>query len=435
MAAHLITNVNLVRPGKGIQLGNVLVVDGRILAISDSQCSSLPDPRSAVPSPVAEENLGTIGDVNFSLDPERGFERIDGGGALLTPGLIDVHTHGIAMHMYESGADGVAGAAKALGRFGVTTVVPTVVPRPGNSGLQKLAEISDAIPVVRGVNVPGLHLEGPFLAIGGAACATVPGDLGLLEELLAPCSHRVSVMSVSPETPNILPVIVRLRERGVRVFITHTRATVEQTLAALDAGATHATHFYDVFPVPTETDPGVRPAGAVETMLADRRATVDFIADGVHVHPMAIRAAVAAKGWQGVALITDSNIGAGLAPGLYETPWGYRVRVRDGDGARHAEKGFLAGSALTMNRGVTNLLSWLDLPRDQVWGMATLGPARLLGLEEKGRIDVGSDADLVLWGSDMSPTRVWVGGEIVYEEGLSSTTSLSVAPHQEEGAR
>ena len=134
---------------------------------------------------------------------------------------------------------------------------------------------------------------------------------------------------------------------------------VEQTEAAIEAGARHATHFYDVFPVPEETDAGVRPVGAVEAILADSRVSVDFICDGVHVHPAAIRAAVAAKGWEKVMLITDSNIGAGLPPGEHDTPWGYRVRVAPGDAARHATKGFLAGSALTMDVGMKNLLRWL----------------------------------------------------------------------------
>src|SRR5262249_45336740 len=149
----------------------------------------------------------------------------------------------------------------------------------------------------------------------------------LLKDMLAACQDRVAIMSISPDQKNVLPVIVHLKERGIVPFITHTRASVEQTQAAIEAGARHATHFYDVFPVPEEKDPGVRPVGAVEAILADRRVSVDFISDGVHVHPTAIRAAVAAKGWAGVILITDSNIGAGLPSGQYDTPWGYPVHV------------------------------------------------------------------------------------------------------------
>jgi N-acetylglucosamine-6-phosphate deacetylase len=254
------------------------------------------------------------------------------------------------------------------------------------------------------------------MAVGGAACPTLPGDLALLEKILAACAGRLAVMSVSPDTPNILPVIRRLRAENVTVFLTHTRAKVEETEAALDAGAVHATHFYDVFYAPAETEPGARPVGAVEAILADPRASVDFIADGVHVHPTAIRAAVAAKTWAGVILITDSNVGAGLPPGVYDTPWGYRVKVSPGDAARHETKNFLAGSALTMDRGMANLLQWLKLPPAQVWAMGTLNPARLLGLGRKGRLEVGADADLVLWEENLTAARTWVAGHSVYEK-------------------
>lgn len=225
-------------------------------------------------------------------------------------------------------------------------------------------------------------------------------------------------MSLSPDAPGIVPVIRRLTEQGVRVFLTHTRAGVEDTEKAIAAGATHATHFYNVFYPPAETEPGVRPVGAVETILADPRVSVDFIADGVHVHPMAIRAAVAAKGWQGVLLITDSNIGAGLPPGVYPTSWGFSVRVSPSTAARHAIENTLAGSALTMDRGVANLLQWLSLPPEQVWAMATLNPARLLGLAGKGRMQVGADADLVLWDADLTARRTWVNGNTVYEKNV-----------------
>ena len=324
------------------------------------------------------------------------------------------------MHsLYESGPEGLRAAARELGRFGVTTVLPTIVPQIRDGWLENIAAIAAAISSVREVSIPGLHLEGPFMAVGGAACPTLPGDLGLLDRILAACDGRLAAMSVSPDAPNILPVIRRLREKGVPVFLTHTRANVAETEAALDAGATHATHFYDVFYAPAETDPGVRPVGAVEAILADPRASVDFIADGVHVHPTAIRAAVAAKTWAGVVLITDSNIGAGLPPGVYDTPWGYPIRVAPDTAARHATKGFLCGSSLTMDRGMENLLRWLALPPAQVWAMGTLNPARVIGLAHKGRLAPGADADLVLWDNDLRPSKTWAGGQLTYEKAPS----------------
>lgn len=387
MSSLLLQNVRLVRPGTDIVAGDVLVHQGGIAALGAVPAASVP-PHTP---------------------------RLDGGGRLLTPGLIDVHTHGVRHSLYESGPEGLQAAARELGRFGVTTVLPTIVPQIRDGWLERLGAIAAAIPSVREVHIPGLHIEGPFMAVGGAACPTLPGDLGLLEEILAACAGRVAVMSLSPDAPNIVPVIRRLREHGIVVFLTHTRANVADTEAALDAGAVHATHFYDVFYAPAETEPGARPVGAVEAILADPRASVDFIADGVHVHPTAIRAAVAAKSWRGVILITDSNIGAGLPAGVYDTPWGYPVKVSPTDAARHATKNFLAGSALTMDRGMENLLRWLKLPPEQTWAMGTLNPANLLGLARKGRLEPGADADLVLWDDDLRPARTWLGGHCTYE--------------------
>ena len=375
MTATRIANVRLVLPGEKIATGSLQLAAGKIAAVE--------------------------------------FHPVAGQPPLLTPGLIDVHTHGIERHIYEASPAALQAAAGALARYGTTSVLPTLYAALTRARLPELDQLAGALEKTA---LPGFHLEGPFLALAGAGAQTGPGDLGLLAELLAACRHRVRAMSISPETPNIVPVIHRLREAGIAVFMTHTRASVEQTAAAIAAGAQHATHFYDVFPVPPETEPGVRPVGAVETILADRRASVDFIADGVHVHPMAIKAALAAKGWAGLVLISDSNIGAGLPPGIHDTPWGYQVRVAAGAAARHATEGFLAGSALTMNAGIRNLLCWLDLPAEQVWAMGTLNPARLAGLPGKGRLAVGADADLVLWDENLEPLKTWMGGECVYEK-------------------
>ena len=370
-----IENVRLVLPGEKIATGSLRIAAGKIAAVE--------------------------------------FHPVTGKAPLLTPGLIDLHTHGIERHIYEASPAALGAAAKSLARYGTTTTLPTLYAALTRTKLSELDTLAGAL---EKTSLPGFHLEGPFLALAGAGAHTLPGDLGLLDEFLAACRQRVRAMSISPETLGILPVIERLRAAGIAVFMTHTRATAEQTEAAIAAGAQHATHFYDVFPVPAETEPGVRPVGAVEAILADRRVSVDFIADGVHVHPVAIKAALAAKGWAGILAVSDSNIGAGLPPGIHDTPWGYRVRVKAGDAARHETQGFLAGSALTMNVAIRNLLRWLDLPAEQIWAMGTLNPARLAGLAGKGRLAVGADADLVLWDENLEPLKTWVGGECVYEK-------------------
>ena len=393
-AKVLIANAEVVEPGHRVRRSDVLVANGKIAAISAE----------------ADDFHGV-------------HERIDAAGLTLTPGLIDLHIHGIGTSLFEAGPDELIRGSDALPEYGTTCVLPTFYTVMKPSMLEKLEQLANGLDNVSGAAMPGVHLEGPFLAIAGAGASTIPGDLRLLDDLLGAAGGRVRAMSVSPEANNILPVIERLREQEIAVFLTHTCATVEQTVAAIDAGAHHATHFYNVFPVPAEFDAGVRPVGAVETILADPRCTVDFICDGVHVHPMAVRAALAAKGWQGLIAVTDANIGAGIEEGVYPTPWGYSVRVRPGDGARVADRnhklhGQLAGSLLTLDKAVSHLLGWLDLEPSQVWAMATINPAHCVGLKTKGRLEVGADADLVLWdctGGRYRAVRTWIGGRCVYE--------------------
>ncbi len=394
MTATLVDNAMMLRPGHWARPGSVLVDDGKIAAINPE-----------------------VDSVDCLV------ERVDAKGALLTPGLIDLHCHGIGQFLYEAAPQQIQDAASVLPSFGTTCVLPTLYTVMNRSSLSLLERLSEELPKTVGAAMPGFHLEGPFLALPGAGAETVAGDLVLLEEILAATGGRVSAMSVSPDTPNIIPVIKRLREQDIAVFLTHTRASVEQTCAAIDAGAQHATHFYDVFPLPEETDPGVRPVGAVETILADDRCTVDFICDNVHVHPMAIRAALAAKGWEGIVAITDANIGAGLDDGIYKTPWGYSVRVSQSDAARvadedHPQHGMLSGSSLTMDRAIFNLLNWLDLPEYQIWAMGTTNPASVAHLANKGDIRVGADADLVLWEQSkngLQAKKTWVAGECVFD--------------------
>lgn len=384
-----IHNVRLVRPGESISTGSALIRHGRIEELDG------PAPDGAV--------------------------LLDGGGDLLSPGLIDLHTHGVGRFLYERSPEDILSASEFLPQFGTTCALPTLYRVFDRGSLGHLAKLAASLDGARGARFPGFHLEGPFLALPGAGAQCIPGDLALLEDLLSACNGKALAMSVSPDTPEILPVIERLVEKGVVPLITHTRATVEQTCLAIDAGAIHGTHFYDVFPLPQESDGGVRACGAVESLLADPRCSVDFIADGVHVHPMAIRCALAAKGFGKVLLITDSNIGAGLPEGVHDTPWGFTVRVQEGRGARVADVGnpkfgTLAGSALTMDAGIRNLHRWLDLPLEQVWAMGTLNVAALVGLKDLGRMSAGAAADLVLWDKDLTVRKTWIRGELAFDK-------------------
>ena len=367
-------------------------------------------------------SVAVDGDAIVGLEDRAADRRLDGGGRLLTPGLIDLHTHGIERHAFEASPEQLRMGLSRLPGDGVTGVCPTLYGILHREQLAELEALAKALDEVDDVYVPGFHLEGPFLALPGAGAVTQPGDLGLLDEMLAAANGKVAAMSISPDTKNIIPVIERLVERGVVVLMTHTCADWDQTKAAIDAGARHATHFYDVFHLPGPADAGPRPVGSVEAILQDPRCTVDFIADGEHVHPGVIDLAVRCKGPGQVMLISDGNVGAGLPEGVYETPWGFPVKVVPGKGARNADPNHplfdvLAGSAVTLNEEVGNLIRWLDLPDAQVWAMATANPAALLRLADRGRIAPGAKADLVLWDDHdgrFTPAATWVSGRLVW---------------------
>lgn len=368
----------------------------------------------------------TIRDIAPAITVEGPQHTIDGDGALLTPGLIDLHTHGVGVHLYEHSVEDLIGGCALLPRFGVTTVLPTLYRALGRESFDLLGKLAEAARRIDAVHIPGFHLEGPFLALAGAGAMTLHGDVRLLNDLFDACDGFVRAMSISPETPDILPVIEELVRRGVVPFITHTQASAEQTQRAIDAGARHATHFYDVFPIPVETEPGVRQVGAVEAILADERCTVDFICDGVHAPPIAIRATLTAKGWDRVACTTDSNLGAGLPAAHYDHPWGYRIRAEPNNAARianptHPEHDGLAGSTLTMNVGVSNLLRWFSNDGDAPWTAATSTPARIARLDDAGRIEIDRRADLVLWNDDFTPRLTLCGGRITHGQPLDTS--------------
>jgi N-acetylglucosamine-6-phosphate deacetylase len=388
MTRGLIENATVVSGNRTAENQSVLLRDGRIARVGPSE----------------------------KLNPEAADERFDLAGDYLAPGFIDLHIHGTGTFLVDDGPDALRALCGLLPRYGVTGFLPTVVPRPKGEDASFLASLAGTDS--EGSRILGFHLEGPFLSLTGALPKEALGraDPDRVERLVEACLPYPAIFSVSPEFDGILELIPIMARRGTPVFMTHTRASVEQTKAAVDAGVRHATHFYNVFPVPPETDPGVRPCGAVETVLADPRVTVDFILDGEHVHPVACSMALACKGNGGVALISDANVGAGLPPGRpysfadYEVVFAYEggpARVTEGGPL----PGALAGSGLTLDLALRNAVEWLGLGVPAAVALLSANPARVLGLDgRKGYIAEGFDGDLVRLGPDLRVRQCWIGG-------------------------
>ena len=381
----------------------------------------LPDRVEKQQTVVVENGRFTrIGHLN-DIEIETGSLAIDAQGHYLAPGFIDLHIHGTGKFLIDRGPVDLAEICKTLSQYGVTGFLAGVCPRPKGEDaifLRSLAKVDSS-----GCKMLGFHLEGPFLSITGALPPESLGDsdAGRVRNLIEAAQPFPVVFSISPEFEGIADIIPIMAETGAPVFITHTKANVEETLAAIEKGACHATHFYDVFYPPDETDPGVRPCGAVEAILADERVSVDFILDGEHVDPIAVKAALRCKGPDKVCLITDANIGAGLPPGKYEFV-GSEVEFQyPGGPARMTENspspGSLAGSGLSLDRAVRNATKMLDVDLPLAIRMASTNPATVLGLSDrKGKIQEGYDADFVIMDKSLNVRQTWIDGNCVYKK-------------------
>jgi N-acetylglucosamine-6-phosphate deacetylase len=395
MIQNVIDNVNVVLPDRIEDASAVIIKDDKI----DKICS--------------QEQL-----KKYQVS-----QTVDGQGGYLVPGFIDLHIHGSHEFLIDNGANDLAGLCKVLPKYGVTGFLPTVCPRPKGEDTKFLASLSEVIS--EGTRIYGFHLEGPFLTLTGALPKEALGsaDPERVKSLIEAAKPYSAIFSVAPDFENILDLIKLMKTDNTPVFCTHTVANVKQTQMAIEAGVRHATHFYDVFHVPeTKISRGVRPCGAVEAILADKRVTVDFILDGVHVDPVAVKLALVCKGPEGVCLITDANVGAGMEPGLNYKFGKTEIRFKSQGGPAYMTEntdrpGALAGSGLTMDLAVRNAKEMLGLDIPDAVRMASGSPAAVLGLDDtKGKIAEGYDADLVLLDKNLNVQQTWIGGKSVFSK-------------------
>lgn len=343
-------------------------------------------------------------------------KEVDAGGMFLVPGFIDLHIHGAMGLLAERSQKELEMLSRALPNFGVTSFLPALTPCSDDASLLK--ELSKA--KAPGAHILGFLLEGHFLALGGAIKRRRQYGSEMVCALIEAARPYRVVFAVSPELDGVEGTLNAMSMSGLPVFITHTCASAGETFHAIELGARHATHFYDVFPYPGEREPGVRGCGVVEAVLIDPRISVDFILDGVHVDPVSVKLALRCKGYDDVSLITDANIAAGLGPGTYRGLGDLEILVEYAGGpAREklddASAGGLAGSGLTMNKAVRNAVEMLGCTLPQAIGMATYSPAKVLGIESrKGLVKQGYDADLVLLNESLEVTKTFVAGREVY---------------------
>ncbi len=350
-------------------------------------------------------NGGSIVAIRPTEAPPAG--SLGGPGARILPGLIDIQLNGAFGDDFADPSADVPSICQRLPRFGVTAFVPTIVTSAPDVYVPALANLRHP-PVPGETRVLGVHIEGPFISHTYRG-AHDPAQLRLpsIEEASRWLeAGDVRWLTLAPELPGALALISFLVERGVRVSIGHTDATWSEAAAGVDAGATLATHLFNAMRPLRHRDPGV--AGYV---LATGL-TAGFIADGNHVAFETLRMVARIKAPDELVLITDALAGFGMPPGRYMVA-GHEY-VSDGTSGRLLD-GTLTGSLLPLNLALRNLVEKVGLEPAVAVRLATLNPARALGLDGTlGRVEVGRVADLAVVDEDWQVEATIAGGSIAY---------------------
>jgi len=341
--------------------------------------------------------------------------RLDMRNRIVAPGLIDVHTHGgkgVTFGQRGHIAADLATYAQWVVSTGVTGFLCSVEASDRKQLLEIVSETADVLEAgVQGAQPLGIHLEGPYLNPDKKGAFDShwlrKPSLDEVDDLLRAGRGWVRQMTLAPELPNALQVAARLRAAGVVAAMGHTNADYDTASAALRSDFTHVTHTFNAQRGFQHREPGV--FGAI---LNSEHVTAEMIADGVHLHPGAMKVVMRCLSSQRVVLITDAMAGAGLADGEYELA-GQKVLVND----MHATlaDGTLAGSVATLNQCVRNVHQLVGVPLREALQMASLNPARCMGFADRlGSLTLGKDANLIVIDEDMHVQLTMVRGKLQY---------------------
>ena len=373
-------------------------------------------PSDSIENPLLAVEDGKVAVLSSRAEVELppGAKHLDFPDSVIAPGYIDIHVHGGAGHdVMQDDPSGQADFEKALARHGVTAYLPTTVTASLDRILGALDRLGNAISAEEsghshiGARPLGIHLEGPF--ISAAKCGVHPTRYlvsptpALFEKMWDASGGTLKMMTVAPELPGASETIRLARERGVLTSIGHSNATYAEAKAGIAAGAVSATHTFNAMRALDHREPGI--LGAV---LTNEQLSADIIIDGIHVDPAVVSLFLKAKGQEKAILISDAISATGMPDGKYKLG-PFEVTVK---GDRAELEGKLAGSVLTMDRAVRNVMKFANWKLQQAIVLATRNPARLMGFETKGTIAVGRDADLVFLTPEGDVRQTMVGGRM-----------------------
>lgn len=341
----------------------------------------------------------------------------DVAGRWISPGLIDVHTHGALGHTFNEPSDEAFGTILGENlRRGVTGLVATV-------GAAPFAEMREIFTFARqwmadphpGTPLLGVHLESPYINPVQAGALDrnslrLPSD-GSAEQLLE-FTDVLRIFALAPELPGAADLTARLTERGVIVSAGHSMAKEQEILSAMEAGLRHVTHLFSAMSTTVREGPWRKP-GLLETALVNPGLTVEMIADNRHLPPTLMKLAYKAIGPERLMAVSDALSGAGLPEGAHFRMGSMEYEVADGVGQMFDRSAF-AGSTTLLNQMIPVLTDVVGVPLWEAIRMVSLNPARLLGMDaRKGSIELNKDADLAIFNPDFSAWRVMIAGKWV----------------------
>ncbi|GEM47306.1 N-acetylglucosamine-6-phosphate deacetylase [Deinococcus cellulosilyticus] len=340
-----------------------------------------------------------------------GFEEqeLQGPQNLILPGFIDVHVHGGGGFDVMDGLEGIRGMARYHARHGTTSLLATTMTGPWDQVVEVLRDIKQASQTQEPdcAQVLGAHLEGPFISkhrLGAQPDFTLEPTPERVSEALS--AGNIRVVTLAPEVPHAAGGIRQFVDAGVRVSIGHTAGNEQDALQAVELGASSCTHTFNATGGLTGREPGV-----LGVVLTSEMVHAEVILDFHHVHPLSFKLLTLLKPDR-TLLITDAMRAAGLQDGIYDLG-GQEVTVQGG--VTRTLSGSLAGSVLTMDQAFRNAVQ-CGLSVEEASRLASLNPAKYLGLEKKGMLEQGWDADLVVLGPDLEVHQVFVGGTQVKQE-------------------
>ncbi len=354
--------------------------------------------------------LGKTGDVNI---PDN-CQVIDVSGKMITPGFVDLLVHG--GHGYgfaDDHPDSVKEVSKYFMENGSTTVMASLFAKPRDLLLKDISRLAEYIHDNPDSNIRGIHMEGPYLnkALKGAMNEDYlwTPTVESWNEMWEASKGLIKLMTIAPELPGAVDVMRAAAKEGVVLSIGHSMASYDELEIAIDNGAAHVTHIFNAMRPFHHRNPGV-----ILGALLRNELKIELIADTLHVHPAVMELILKLKGSSGIILVSDSIRAGGMHEGEYEFA---DQKVIMKNKRAFLEDGTLAGSTLTLNMAIRNMVETANAKITEAIRMASLNGAKVINLDHrKGILAVGKDADIVVMDDDYSVDMTIINGKITFQK-------------------